>query len=137
MLNFFKPHQIGLKRLKSIGSVRCCFCYLHVTCVTSPRTGRLNGILVTTIPSSDQVSTENGWESVLNHFRLKRLIALEHDSVTLRIRANNQRATFLTLNLAFLLTVLSPPPGVCHISRSKFNQDSHHSLSLTSRVILN
>ena len=40
-------------------------CYLHVTCVISPRTGRLHGSLVMTIPRSDRVSTENGWKSVL------------------------------------------------------------------------
>ena len=41
-----------------------------------------------TIPRSDRVATENGWKSVLlenvncvnlNHFRLKRLIPIEHD----------------------------------------------------------
>ena len=44
--------------------------------------------------------------------------------VTLRIRANNQRTTFLAHNLAFLLTILPPTPlpGVSHVSRSKFNQ---------------
>ena len=41
-----------------------------------------------TIPTSDRVSTENGWKSVLvenvncvnlNHFQLKRLIPIERD----------------------------------------------------------
>ena len=49
---------------------------------------RLHGSLVMTIPRSDRFSTENGWKSVLlknvncvnlNHFRLKRLIPIEHD----------------------------------------------------------
>ena len=53
----------------------------------SPRTGRLHGSLVMTIPRSDLVSTENGWKSVLlknvncvnlNHFPLNRLIPIEH-----------------------------------------------------------
>ena len=63
-------------------------CYLHVTCVISPRTGRLNGSLVMTFPRSDRVSNENGWESVLldnvncvnlNHFPSNRLIPIQHD----------------------------------------------------------
>ena len=63
-------------------------CYLRVTCVISPRTGRLHGSLVMTIPRSDRVSTENGWKSVLlenvncvnlNHFPLNQLIPIEHD----------------------------------------------------------
>ena len=53
-----------------------------------PRTERLHGSLVMTIPRRDRVSTENGWKSVLlenvncinlNRFRLKRLIPIEHD----------------------------------------------------------
>ena len=63
-------------------------CHLHVTCVISPRTGRLHGSLVMTIPRSDRVSNENGWESALlenvncvnlNHFPLNRLIPIQHD----------------------------------------------------------
>ena len=63
-------------------------CYLHVTCVISPRTGRLHGSFVMTIPRSDRVRTENSWKSVLlenvncvnlNNFPLNRLIPIEHD----------------------------------------------------------
>ena len=63
-------------------------CYTHHVYPVDPRTGRLHGSLVMTIPRSDRVSTENGWKSVLlenvnrinlNHFRLKRLIPIEHD----------------------------------------------------------
>ena len=53
-----------------------------------PRTERLHGSLVMTIPRRDRVSTENGWKSVLlenfncinlNRFWLKRLIPIKHD----------------------------------------------------------
>ena len=63
-------------------------CYVRVTSVISPRTRRLHGSLIMTIPRSDRVSTENGWKSALlenvncvnrNHFRLKRLSPTEHD----------------------------------------------------------
>ena len=63
-------------------------CYTRHVYPVNPRTGRLPGSLVMTIPRSDHVSSENGWESVLlenvncvnlNHFRLKRLISIEHD----------------------------------------------------------
>jgi len=63
-------------------------CYVRATSVISPRTRRLHGSLIMTIPRSDRVSTENGWKSALlenvncvnrNHFRLKRLSPTEHD----------------------------------------------------------
>ena len=60
-------------------------CYTRHVYPVDPRTGRLYGSLVMTIPRSDRVSTENGLKSVLlenvncvnlNQFRL---IPIEHD----------------------------------------------------------
>ena len=79
-------------------------CYLRVTCVISPRTGRLHGSLVMTIPRSDRVSNENGWESVLlenvncvnlNHFPLNRLIPIQHDLSFDKMLLTLQKKSFM------------------------------------------
>ena len=78
---------LAKKRKKTRGNSTSTVSTRHVYPV-DPRPGRLHGSLVMTIPRSDRVSTENGWKSVLlenvncvnlNHFRLKRLIPMEHD----------------------------------------------------------
>ena len=102
-------------------------CYLHVTCMISPRTARLHGSLVMTIPRSDCVSTENGWKSVLlenvncvnlNHFRLNRLNPIEHDPSVIPRTIKGHFSVTKMINSTFL---------------SYISQAEIHNLNVTSR----
>ena len=97
-------------------------CYTRHVYPVDSRTGRLHGSLVTAIPRSDRVSTENGWKSVLlenvncvnlNHFRLKRLIPIEQDlSMCSLIAQSPQRLITINETLNTNTTIRENPVEV-------------------------